>query len=273
MTANGNSKEKVLLKVEALSKAFGGVRAQEDVSFSVPGGSLTGIIGPNGAGKTTLFNLITGVLTPDSGRILFSGDPIQGRPIHKLVRKGIARTFQNVELFESMTVLENVMVGQYSRTRCGFFGAVFKPPHVIKEENQAKKQALSLLSFVGLKDQAEKRSGDLPLGWQRLLEIARALASRPRLLLLDEPAAGLNAVETERLGKVLSDIKNQDVTLLLVEHDMSLTMEVCDTIIVLDQGRLLAVGTPRQVQSDPKVMAAYLGEPEKPRSRAQSTRR
>ena len=251
-----------ILEVESLSKAFGGVKAQDKVSFTVPFGSLTGIIGPNGAGKTTLFNLITGVFRPDKGRILLEGKPIHGRSIHQLVKKGIARTFQNVELFESMTVLENVMVGQYTQTRCGFLGAVFKPPHVIREEKTAREQALSLLSFVGLRDQANKRSGDLPFGWQRLLEIARALASKPRLLLLDEPAAGLNAVETQQLGKVLSDIRNQDVTLLLVEHDMSLTMEVCDTIIVLDQGRLLATGTPRQVQSNPEVMAAYLGEPE-----------
>jgi branched-chain amino acid transport system ATP-binding protein len=249
-----------LLTVDTLSKAFGGVKAIQKVSFEVEPERIQGLIGPNGAGKTTLFNLITGVYTPDSGRIIFLNTPIQGRETHELVALGIARTFQNVELFESMTVLENVMVGQYVRTRCGFLNAIVRTPHMRLEERTSKEQALELLHFVGLADQAKVRSGDLPFGWQRLLEIARALASKPKLLLLDEPAAGLNAVETKRLGELILQIKKRGISLLLVEHDMSLTMEISDRIVVLDQGRLIAEGEPREIQSNETVMAAYLGK-------------
>jgi branched-chain amino acid transport system ATP-binding protein len=249
-----------LLEVHSLAKAFGGIQALYNVSFSVAQGSVHAVIGPNGAGKTTFFNLVTGVYAPDSGQIFFQQQEIQGKPVHALVGRGIARTFQNVELFESLTVLENVLVGQYVRTRCGFWGAVGRWPWVRKEEQHAHERALALLDFVGLKGKAGERSGDLPFGWQRLLEIARALAADPQLLLLDEPAAGLNAVETRRLGELIQEIRDQDITVLLVEHDMSLTMEISDRLLVLDQGKKLAEGTPREIQSNEAVMAAYLGK-------------
>lgn len=249
-----------ILQVRSLSKAFGGLQALYDITFSVQARSIHAVIGPNGAGKTTFFNLVTGVYAPDTGQVLFEKQEIQGQSMHHLVAGGIARTFQNVELFESLTVLENVLVGQYVRTRCGFWGAIGRWPWVRREEREARATAMDLLEFVGLQDQAQQRSSDLPFGWQRLLEIARALAARPRLLLLDEPAAGLNAVETQHLGQILRQIQNKGITVLLVEHDMSLTMEVSDHILVLDQGRKLAEGTPKEIQADEKVMAAYLGK-------------
>ncbi len=248
-----------LLDLEGVSKSFGGVHAAQEVSFAVPCGRVTGLIGPNGAGKTTLFNMISGVLPPDRGTIRFDGRDIHGLPPHALVALGVARTFQNVELFHRMSVLDNVMVGQHVRTRCGFAGAVLKTSRVRAEEADARRRALELLRRVGLGDQAFARSGDLPFGWQRLLEIARALAARPKLLLLDEPAAGLNPSETYRLGKLIGEIRDTGVTVLMVEHDMSLTMDICEGIVVLDQGRVLAVGSPREVQSDPAVLEAYLG--------------
>jgi branched-chain amino acid transport system ATP-binding protein len=249
-----------ILEVSSLSKAFGGLQVLYDISFSVTRGTIHAVIGPNGAGKTTFFNLATGVYTPDSGRILFEKREIQGRRVHELVARGIARTFQNVELFESLSVLENVLVGQYVRTRCGFWGALGRWPWVRREEREARERAMALLEFVGLQDKAEQRSSDLPFGWQRLLEIARALAAQPLLLLLDEPAAGLNAVETQLLGELIQQIKAQGITVLLVEHDMSLTMEISDRLLVLDQGRKLAEGTAKEIQSNEKVMAAYLGK-------------
>jgi branched-chain amino acid transport system ATP-binding protein len=252
--------ENALLEIEAVSKSFGGIQALYNVSFAVRPEAIHAIIGPNGAGKTTLFNIITGVYTPDSGRIRFKDTEIQRRNVHELVAYGIARTFQNVELFESLTVLENVLVGQYVRTRCGFWGAVGRWSWVRKEEREARERAMELLDFVGLQDLAEKRSGDLAFGWQRLLEIARALASQPNLLLLDEPAAGLNAVETRRLGELIQEIREQGITVVLVEHDMNLTMEISDRILVLDQGRRLAEGSPREVQTNEAVMSAYLGK-------------
>ena len=252
--------ETALLEIEAVSKSFGGIQALYNVGFAVRPEAIHAIIGPNGAGKTTLFNIITGVYTPDSGRIRFKDSEIQRRNVHELVAYGIARTFQNVELFESLTVLENVLVGQYVRTRCGFWGAVGRWSWVRKEEREARERAMELLDFVGLQDLAEKRSGDLAFGWQRLLEIARALASQPNLLLLDEPAAGLNAVETRRLGELIQKIREQRITVVLVEHDMNLTMEISDRILVLDQGRRLAEGSPREVQTNEAVMSAYLGK-------------
>jgi branched-chain amino acid transport system ATP-binding protein len=250
-----------LLRIEKVSKAFGGVQALSEISFEVDAGRIQGLIGPNGAGKTTLFNLVSGALSPDAGTIRFDGAPIQRRPSHELVALGIARTFQNVELFGSMTVLENVLVGRHVRTRCGFWGALIRPPAVGREERQAREAALRLLHFLGLAEQADTPGRDLPFGWQRLLEIARALAAEPRVLLLDEPAAGLNPVESERLGDLIVQIRNQGITILMVEHDMGLTMRICDRIVVLDRGRLLAEGTPREIQRHPEVLAAYLGGP------------
>lgn len=249
-----------LLKVEGLTKRFGGVKAQDAVSFSVDAGVVCGLIGPNGAGKTTLFNMITGMVDPDEGDIFFNGASIRKIPVHRLVRLGIARTFQNVALFASMSVLENVLVGMHVRTRAGFWGAVTRLPRVMKEEKEAHEKAMELLSFTGLERYSGRPAGDLPIGRQKTLEIARALASGPSLLLLDEPAAGLNAVETETLGELISKIRDRGITLMLVEHDMSLTMTISDTILVLDQGRKLAYGTPREIQANPEVMEAYLGQ-------------
>ncbi len=250
-----------ILEIESASISFGGVRALIDIGFSLAPGSITGLIGPNGAGKTTLFNLITGILPPDSGQILFMGQPITGKPVHELVRMGIARTFQNVELFSSMSVLENVQVGMHTRTSCGIFGSVLRTPGIVREETRSQEKAAELLEFVGLGEHAERKSADLPFGWQRLLELARAMASEPKLLLLDEPAAGLNTNETDMLGELIENIRNRGVTVLLVEHDMALTMKLCDRIVVLDRGNLIADGPPRSVQDDEAVMAAYLGKP------------
>lgn len=253
------SDRRPLLKIDGVCKAFGGIQALYDVSFEVPRGNIHAVIGPNGAGKTTLFNIITGVYAPDSGAVIYAGRAVQGAKVHELVKQGIARTFQNVEMFESMTVLENVMVGRHSRTRCGFWGAIWRWPWVRKEEDRSLQKAMDLLGFVGLKDLAHTPSSDLPFGWQRFLEIARALAAEPKLLLLDEPASGLNAVETERLAQLLLQIRDRGVTLLLVEHDMSLTMEVSDRIVVLNQGKKLSEGAPREIQADEAVISAYLG--------------
>ena len=249
-----------LLQIDSVCKAFGGVQAAWDISFVVDNNIVLGLIGPNGAGKTTLFNLITGVYAPDKGHILFDRIDVRGKKTNELVSLGISRTFQNVELFDSMTVLENVMVGQHVITKCGFLGAAFRMPWILVEERNAKKEAMNLLAFVGLEEFAEKRSSDLPFGWQRLLEIARALASKPKLLLLDEPAAGLNAVETRQLGELIKKILKLGVTMILVEHDMSLTMEISDRIVVLNYGKMLAEGTPREIQSNEAVMTAYLGK-------------
>ena len=248
-----------LLRLNDIAKRFGGVQALDDISFDVTAGMIMGLIGPNGAGKTTLFNVITGAYLPDAGRVHFNGRSLNGRPSHAIVKQGVARTFQNVEMFESLTVLENVMVGRHVRGQAGFWGAVLRTAGVRREERQIRQKALDLLDFVGLRDQADQISADLPFGRQRMVEIARALAADPTVLLLDEPAAGLNAVETHQLGQLLLDIRANGITLILVEHDMSLTMQVCDRIVVLDQGRLLAQGTPREIQADPAVMAAYLG--------------
>ncbi len=259
MNESGPKTIQNLLRIEGANKSFGGVKAVQGVSFGVNKGDIHALIGPNGAGKTTLFNLITGVFPLDSGVIEYNGANLGKNQIFELVSMGIARTFQNVELFTGMTVLENVMVGMHVRTRCGFLGAIAKWPSVIREERKSKEKALKWLDFVGLSHVENKLAGDLPFGWQRMVEIARALASEPGLLLLDEPAAGLNASETGELGDLMRQIRELGVTLLLVEHDMSLTMEISDRIVVLDQGKKLAEGTPREVQANEKVVAAYLG--------------
>ncbi|MCG8686007.1 MAG: ABC transporter ATP-binding protein [Desulfobacterales bacterium] len=249
-----------ILKVDSLTKMFGGVKAQDDISFTIEPGIVCGLIGPNGAGKTTLFNMITGIYTPDAGDVIFNGKNTRKMAVHQLVKAGIARTFQHVELFASMTLIENVMVGMHVRTKSGFWGAVTRLPWVRREEKAALEKAEELLEFTGLSDYAKKAAGDLPVGLQKTAEIARALASDPLLLLLDEPAAGLNAVETERLGQLIRQVKEKGVTMMLVEHDMSLAMGISDKIIVLDQGRKLAQGTPREIQNNEAVMAAYLGQ-------------
>lgn len=252
-----------LLRIDSVSKAFGGVQALTDISFALSAGTITGLIGPNGAGKTTLFNLISGVFPADSGTIIFNGTDIRHKNPHQLVGLGVARTFQNVELFDSMTALENILVGQHTRTRCGMWSSIVRLPWVALEEKQARNLSIELLDWIGLQEHADTRSSDLPFGWQRMLELARAMASRPKLLLLDEPASGLNIVETIRLGELIKKFRDQGVTVLLVEHDMSLTMEISDRIVVLDQGKKIADGTPRAVQENEAVIAAYLGSPKK----------
>ena len=251
--------EAPLLEIEDLTLSFGGLKALDGVSFAVPPGVVKAVIGPNGAGKTTLFHLISGFLTPDRGRIVFRGEEIQGRPAHAIASRGIARTFQLVQLFDHMTVLENVMVGRHRLSRAGLLAGALHLPWTRREEAAIREQAYGALELVGLSSRAAQPAGFLPLGLKRLLEIARALASEPTLLLLDEPASGLDQAETERLGELILTLKARGLTLLLVEHDMSLTMEVADEIAVLNYGRLIAEGPPRAIQRHPEVIAAYLG--------------
>ncbi len=249
-----------LLRADKVSKSFGGIDAVREVSFTVQSGQVKGIIGPNGAGKTTLFNLITGFYVADAGDIHFGTQRLNGLVPHQVAECGIARTFQNVELFDRMSVLENVMVGRHPRTRAGFIGAAFRLAHARREEDRIRNKALGILDFIGLAERADSLSSSLPFGLQRVLEIGRALATEPRLLLLDEPASGLNAAETRDLGWLIWRIRDSGVTVILVEHDMSLTMEICDEILVIDYGRTLAEGRPREIQHNPAVIAAYLGE-------------
>jgi ABC-type branched-subunit amino acid transport system ATPase component len=247
------------LELQNVSLAFGGLQAVEDVSLSVRPGAIQAIIGPNGAGKTTLFHLATGFLAPQAGRIVFDGQEIQGRPPHAIAALGIARTFQLVQLFDHMTVLENAMVGRHRLSRAGLLSGALRLPRTRTEEKLIREEALAALEFVGLADRARQSAAVLPLGLKRLLEIARAYASRPTLLLLDEPASGLDAAETDRLGEMILALREQGITVLLVEHDMALTMEVAEEIAVLNYGRLIAQGPPRAIQKHPEVIAAYLG--------------
>jgi ABC-type branched-subunit amino acid transport system ATPase component len=256
MALNQNN---TLLALDKVSLAFGGLQAVEQVSFGVTQGAVKAIIGPNGAGKTTLFNLVTGFLAPQAGRIVFAGVEIQGRPAHRIARQGIARTFQLVQLFDHMTVLENVMVGRHRLSSSGLIAGALQYPRTRREEKDIRAKAMEALEFVGLADRAGQSAAVLPLGLKRMLEIARALASAPTLLLLDEPASGLDAVETDRLKDLILELRRQGITILLVEHDMGLTMEVADEIAVLNYGKLIADGPPRAIQKNPEVIAAYLG--------------
>jgi branched-chain amino acid transport system ATP-binding protein len=245
--------------LDGVSHSFGGLMAVSEVSFGVAPGLVKAVIGPNGAGKTTMFNIITGFLAPQRGRITYLGKEIQGQPAHQVASLGIARTFQLVQLFDHMTVWENVMVGRHRLSRAGLLSGALRLPWARREEAGIRERAREALEFVGLADRAQQPAAILPLGLKRLLEIARALASEPKLLLLDEPASGLDQVETERLGEMILSLRKRGLTILLVEHDMSLTMEVADEIVVLNYGSLIAEGPPRAIQKHPEVIAAYLG--------------
>jgi len=250
----------VLLSTRNLHRSFGGVQAVKDVSFTVPAGAIKAVIGPNGAGKTTLFNLIAGTLAPHGGEVLFRGRPITGRQPHAIAALGIARTFQTTRLFPHMTVLENVMVGRHARTRSGFLAGMLSLPRTWREEREIRARAMGILGDLGLAAQAQDAAGTLPFGRQRLVEFARALATEPGLLLLDEPAAGLNVHETADLGRLIARIRDRGVTCLIVEHDMSLVMTISDEVVVLDQGQKIAEGPPRAIQRNPEVVRVYLGE-------------
>lgn len=249
----------MIISIDGIGMNFGGVAALSEVSFSVDTGNIKAIIGPNGAGKTTLFNLITGVYRPTTGRIMYGGVDLAGATPDVIASHGITRTFQNVELFSNMSVLENVMVGRHVRTVSGFLACALRFPHMIREERQIERSAQEYLDFVGLSERIGDMASSLPLGHQRYLEIARALALEPKLILLDEPAAGLDEKETEELGGLIRKIRDRGITVLLVEHDMSLTMEISDEIVVLDYGKKIAEGTPREIQYNKKVIDAYLG--------------
>ena len=247
------------LQVEKLSIAFGGVHAIEDLSFDIRAATIHSIIGPNGAGKTTLFNMITGLYRPDGGRILFEEEEVTARPPHVLARKGLSRTFQNLQIFFRMTALENVMVGRHLHEPKNPVAQLLRLPSMTRAEQACRARARELLDFVGLSEHADAEAGGLPYGALKRLEIARALAAEPKMLLLDEPAAGCNPAETKEIDGLIQKVAAQGVTVVLVEHDMHLVMNISDHILVLDYGRKLAEGTAAEVRANPDVIAAYLG--------------
>jgi branched-chain amino acid transport system ATP-binding protein len=250
-----------LLRLDKVGIQFGGLKAVSDLDLEIREGELIGLIGPNGAGKTTVFNLITGVYAPTSGRILLDGKPIQGLKPHKIAKHGIMRTFQNIRLFASMTSRDNVCVAEHMHARAGLAQAVLETHAYEEDERAIQKRADEALAFLGLSGFADLRANELPYGQQRRLEMARALAGRPRLLLLDEPAAGLNPQETEQLMHLIEEIRTRfKITILLIEHDMRVVMGACRRIAVLDYGVKIAEGTPDQIRTNAKVVEAYLGE-------------
>jgi branched-chain amino acid transport system ATP-binding protein len=259
---NTGGAQEPMLALNGVHKRFGGLHAVNDVSFAVPPGSIKAVIGPNGAGKTTLFNLIAGNLPVSAGTITFQGQEIQGKKTHQIARMGMARTFQNIKLFHGMTALECVMVGRHTQSRAGFFSGLFALPWTWREERAIRKRSMELLDMLQVADLADIEVTSLAFGQQRAVEMARALAAEPRLLLLDEPAAGLNIYETAEVARLISMIRDMGVTVLLVEHDMSLVMDISDEIVVLSFGSKLAEDTPPNIQKNAEVIKIYLGEDE-----------
>jgi branched-chain amino acid transport system ATP-binding protein len=248
-----------LLKVEKLSKEFGGVHAVEDLTFTVEAGHIHSIIGPNGAGKTTLFNLITGVYTPSSGRVLFQDRLVSGMKPYELAALGMSRTFQNLQIFFNMQAIENVMVGHHLHLDRRFLPSLLRLPKVTRRDRECREYCAGLMEFVGLGKYLDADAASMPYGALKRLEIARALAAQPKMLLLDEPAAGLNATESREIDEVIKKVASSGVTVVLVEHDMKMVMGISDQITALDYGRKLAEGTPAEVRANPEVVSAYLG--------------
>lgn len=252
----------IMLELQGVHKRFGGLHAVNDVSFQVPGCSIKAVIGPNGAGKTTLFNLIAGNLPVSGGRILFQGQEIHSQKTYQIARLGMARTFQNIKLFHGMSALECVMVGRHTQSRAGFFAGMLSLPATWKEERAIRTRSMELLELLGIADLADAEATSLAFGQQRAVEMARALALEPKLLLLDEPAAGLNIYETAEVARLICTIRDMGITVLLVEHDMSLVMDISDEIVVLSFGSKLAEDTPVNIQKNEEVIKIYLGEDE-----------